>query len=284
MTQAKRPAWAAFLLLQCRTPLLPLREAAREPQTQGAIMKSLVAGCLVVAGLAAAQPAHAAELKVLAAEVVEGPVAELAAQFEKSSGHKLKIEYGFGVAQTKRAQGGETFDVIISPTPLIKNTEAVLAPGSVVALMRVGQGVAVKKGAAKPDVSSPDAFKATLLKAKSITFVPTGASGGQTLKVFDKLGIAAEMKAKTNAQEPATLVATVAKGDAELVLFLNNYLVGRPELDYVGPYRGDLQQYLPFSAGISAKASDAVAAQALVKFLAAPAATPVIKAKGMEPG
>lgn len=247
-------------------------------------MKSYLAGCLVAAGLVAAQSVHAAELKVLAAEVVEPAVAELATQFEKSSGHKLKVEYGFGVAQTKRAQGGEAFDVIISPNPLIKNTEAVLAPGSITALMRVGQGVAVKKGAPKPDIGSPEAFKQTLLKAQSIAFVPTGASGGQTLKVFEKLGIADAMKAKTKAQEPATVASSVAKGEAELALFLNNYLVGKPELDYVGPYPGDLQQFLPFSAGVSAKSSDPEAAKAFVKFLSAPSAAPVIKAQGMEPG
>lgn len=247
-------------------------------------MKLLFAGCLVAAGLMAAQPVHAAELKVLAAEVVEPAVAELAAQFEKSSGTKLKIEYGFGVAQTKRAQGGEAFDVIVSPTPLIKNTEAVLAPGSMSALMRMGQGVAVKKGAAKPDVSSADALKATLLKAQSVAFVPTGASGVQTLKMFERLGIADAMKAKTKPQEPANVVSSVAKGEAELALFYNTYLVGNPQLDYAGPYPGDLQQYVAFSAGVSAKASDPAAANAFVKFLAAPAAAPVIKAKGMEPG
>lgn len=249
-------------------------------------MKSFLAACLVATGLAAAQPVHAAELKVLAAEVVEPAVKELAAQFEKSSGHKLKIEYGFGVEQTKRVQGGEAVDVFIAANGLIKNpaTVAVLAPGTTTELLRIGQGVAVKKGAPKPDISTPDALKQTLLKAHSVAFVPTGQSGVATLKMFETLGIADAMKAKTKAVKVEDVVPSVAKGDAELALFLNNYLVGNPQVDYVGPYPGDLQQYLAFSAGVGAKASDPEAAKAFIKFLAAPAAAPVIKAKGMEPG
>lgn len=249
-------------------------------------MKLFFAGCVVAAGLAAAQPVHAAELKVLAAEVVESAVAELASQFEKSSGHKLKIEYGLAVQQAKQVQAGEAFDVVIFPNPVIRNpaTVAVLMPDTATELMRIGQGVAVRKGAPKPDVSSPEALKQTLLKAKSVAFVPIGTSGQQTLKVFERLGIAEEMKPKTKPQEVANVVSAVAKGDVELALFLNNYLVGAGSVDYVGPYPGDLQQYITFSGAVGAKASDAEAAKAFIKFLAAPSAASVIKAKGMEPG
>lgn len=249
-------------------------------------MKTVFVGCLVAVGLVATQPIQAAELKVLAAEVVEPAVKELAAQFEKISGHKLKMEYGFGVEQSKRVQGGEAVDVVVFPDGLIKNpaTVAVLVPDTMMQLMRIGQGVAVKKGAAKPDISSPEAFKQTLLKAKSVAFVPTGQSGVATLKVFEKLGIAEEMKAKTMPQKVENVVSAVAKGDAEIALFLNNYLVGGEGIDYVGSYPGELQSYIPFSAAVGVKASDPEAAKAFVKFLAAPSAAAVIKAKGMEPG
>jgi molybdate transport system substrate-binding protein len=232
------------------------------------------------------QPVHAAELKVLAAEVVEPAVAELAAQFEKTSGHTLKIEYGFGAEQAKRVQGGEAVDVLISPNGLIKNpaTVAALAPDSTTQVVKIGQGVAVKKGAPKPDVSSAEAFKQTLLKAKSVAFVPTGQSGVATLKVFETLGIADDMKAKTKAAKVDDVVPSVAKGDAELALFLNNYLVGNSEVDYAGPYPGNLQSYVVFSAGTGAKSGNADAAAAFVKFLAAPAAASAFKKHGMEPG
>jgi molybdate transport system substrate-binding protein len=249
-------------------------------------MKSILAGCIAAAGLLAAQPVHAVELKVLVPGVVEPAVAELAAQFEKSTGDKLKIEYGFGVEQNKRVQGGETFDVLISPNGLIKNpaTVAVLVPASTTQLLRIGQGVAVKKGAPKPDISSPEAFKQTLLKAHSVAFVPTGQSGKATLNVFEKLGIADAMKPKIKPQKAENVVPAVAKGDVELALFLTNYLVENAQVDYGGPYPGDLQQYIAFSVGVSAKSSNAGAAKAFVQFLTAPSAAPVIKAKGMEPG
>ncbi len=248
-------------------------------------MKSLVTVCLAAAGLISVHAAQAAELKVLAAEVVEPAVKELAAQFAKSSGNTLKIEYGFGVEQNKRIQGGEAFDVLITPNGLIKNpaTAAVLAPGTT-QLLRIGQGVAVKKGAPKPDISTPETFKQTLLKAQSVAFVPAGQSGKATLAMFEKLGIAEPMKAKTKAVKVEDVVPAVAKGEAELALFLSNYLVGNASVDYVGPYPGNLQSYIPFSAGVSAKTGNAAAANAFVKFLSAPAAAPVIKMHGMEPG
>jgi molybdate transport system substrate-binding protein len=92
------------------------------------------------------------------------------------------------------------------------------------------------------------------------------------------------MKGKTKPQPAENVVPAVAKGDAELALFLTNYLVGNPQVDYAGPYPGDLQEYIPFSAGISAKSSQADAAKAFVDFLSAPSAATVIKAKGMEAG
>jgi molybdate transport system substrate-binding protein len=249
-------------------------------------MTARISHCLAVIGLLGVAPINAAELKVLAAEVVEPAVKELAAQFEKTSGHTFKIEYGFGVEQNKRIQDGEQVDVVIGPNGQVRSapTQAKLMPDSTRPLLRIGQGVAVKKNAAKPDVSSPEAFKAALVKARSVAFVPTGQSGIATLKIFETLGIAEDMKAKTKAVKVEDIVSTVAKGEAELALFLNNYLVGNPQVDYVGPYPGDLQSYIVFSAGVGGKASNAEAAQGFVKFLSSPAAAPLIKAHGMEPG
>jgi molybdate transport system substrate-binding protein len=239
-----------------------------------------------VFGVLTAAPLNAAELKVLAAEVVEPAVKELAAQFEKSSGHKLNIEYGFGVEQNKRIQGGEQVDVVIGPNGQVRSapTQAKLVPDSTQALLRIGQGVAVKKGAPKPDVSSADALKATLLKAHSVALVPTGQSGLATLKMFETLGIAEEMKPKIKASKVEEIVPSVAKGDAELALFLNNYLVGNPQVDYAGPYPGNLQSFVAFSGAVGANAKDAEAARAFIKFLTTPEAAASYKKHGMEPG
>jgi molybdate transport system substrate-binding protein len=258
----------------------------REKKYRGNVMKNRLLGCLIGLAVLAIEPAHAAELKVLAAEVVEPAVAEIAALFEKSSSHTLKVEYGFGVEQAKRVQGGETFDVLISPNGLIGNpaTVAVLMPGSTKQFVRIGQGVAVKKGAPRPDVSTPDAFKAALLKAKSVAFVPTGQSGVATLKVFETLGIADEMKAKTKAVKVDDVVPSVAKGEAEFALFLNNYLVDNKDVDYAGPYPGNLQSFVSFSAGVNGKSSQSDAAAAFIKALTAPEATAAFRKHGMEPG
>jgi molybdate transport system substrate-binding protein len=249
-------------------------------------MKSLWAVCLSMAAITAFSSAQAAELKVLVAQVVEPPVRELAAQFEKNTGHKLNIEYGFGVDQNKRVQAGEAVDVVIFPNGLFNTAapQAVLAPNATTELLRIGQGMAVRKGAPKPEVSTAEALKQTLVKAKSVAMVPTGQTGVATLQVFEKLGIAEEMKAKIKAVKAEEVVPAVAKGEAELAIFLNHYLVGAEGIEYAGPYPGDLQTYIAFSAGVSAKSGNAEAATAFIKFLSAPAAAPVIKKHGMEPG
>jgi molybdate transport system substrate-binding protein len=247
--------------------------------------KSLLAVCLSMAALTALSPAQGAELKVLVAQVVEPSVRELVAQFEKSTGNKLNVEYGFGVEQNKRVQAGEAADVVIFPNGLINTpeTQAVLAPKTTTELLRIGQGIAVKKGAPKPEVSTAEALKQTLLKAKSVAFVPTGQTGVATLAVFAKLGIAEEMKAKTKVVKAEEVVPAVANGEVELAIFLNHYLVGVEGIDYVGPYPGDLQSYIAFSAGQGAKSGNAEAATAFIKFLSAAAAAPVMKKHGMDP-
>ena len=150
----------------------------------------------------------------LAAEVVEPAVKELAAQFEKSTGNKLNIERWFWRRAEQARAGRRSRRRRIFPNGLIRTpaTQAVLAPDTTTQLLRIGQGVAVKKGAPKPDISTPDAFKQTLLKATSVAFVPTGQSGVATLKVFEKLGIADEMKAKTKAQKVEHVVPADRKG------------------------------------------------------------------------
>src|SRR4051794_30711568 len=200
-------------------------------------MKSFLIVCLSTAALALSS-AQAAELKVLVAQVVEQPVKELAVQFEKNTGNKLNIEYGFGVDQNKRVQAGEAVDVVVFPNGLINTaaTQAVLAPNTTTELLRIGQGIAVKKGAPKPEISTAEALKQTLVKAKSVAFVPTGQTGVATLQVFEKLGIAEEMKAKTKVVKAEEVVPAVAKGEAELAIFLNHYLVGAEGIDYAGPY------------------------------------------------
>jgi molybdate transport system substrate-binding protein len=235
--------------------------------------------------------AEAAELKVLSAIGMQSVLEDLGPKFERATGHKLAISFATAGAAVKRAQGGEAADVVIATRQgidgLVKNGKA--AADNVTALASAGISVAIRKGAPKPDVSSPDALKRTLLGAKSISYVDPasgGASGIHFAKVLDRLGIANEMKSKTvfpNPRTPAEVGALVANGEAEIGVHIIVELISVAGIDIVGPLPGDLQNTIVFAAAVMASAKDAEAAKALVNFLRTPEAVAVTKAKGMEP-
>ena len=149
---------------------------------------------------------------------------------------------------------------------------------------RVGIGVAVRSGAPKPDISTPEALRQTLLCAQSIASIPASATGTQLCGIYESLGIAEAMKLKTKAQPaPADIIEAVASGDAELAVFLLNVLAD-PRLDVIGPLPAEVQREVVYAAGVAANTNQAEAAMAFIAYLATPAATAVIKAKGMNPG
>ena len=176
--------------------------------------------CLLMVGIAA----EAAEIKVLSAIGMQAVMEDLGPKFERATGHKLAITLPLLGGVVKRVQGGETADVVVIPRQgidgLVKDGKA--AADNVTVLARSGIGVAVRKGAPKPDISSPDALKRTLLAAKSIAYVDPasgGASGIHFAKVLERLGIAKEMKSKTvfpNPKTPAEVGVLVANGEAEI--------------------------------------------------------------------
>jgi len=235
--------------------------------------------------------AEAAELKVLSANGIQAVMEDLGPKFERATGHKLAISFATAGAAIKRAQGGEAADVVIATRQgidgLVKNGKA--AADNVTVLAHSGIVVAVRKGAPKPDISSPDALKRMLLAAKSISYVDPasgGASGIHFAKVLDRLGITNEMKSKTvfpNPQTPGEVGVLVAKGDAEIGVHVIQELIPVAGIDLVGPLPGDLQNTIVFSAAIITGAKDAAAAKALVDFLRTPDSAKVIKAKGMDP-
>jgi molybdate transport system substrate-binding protein len=227
---------------------------------------------------------HAAELKVLAGGSMTGVLAELGPQFERASGHRLVIHFDTAPNLIRLATSGEPFDLGVVPIDVFNDAAARAKFGPPVEVARVGFGVAVRAGAPKPDVSTPDAFKKTLLDAKSITFLPASAAGAYILKVFEQLGIEEAMKAKTKVQTaPGQIVPAVINGDAELAVFVNNLLTA-PGIELAGPFPAELQQELVFPAAVAADTKEAAAARAFIDFLTSPAAASAINAKGMTPG
>jgi molybdate transport system substrate-binding protein len=242
----------------------------------------------LILGLALVLPTvgKAAELKVLAGGSIAGPLNELKAQFERDSGHKLTIHFDSTPNLIKAVTSDAPFDLGVVPVDVFKDAaaKARFVPGPTIDIARVGYGVAVRAGAAKPDISSPDALKQTLTKAQSIATLPASAAGAYVLSVFERLGIGEAMKAKIKAQAtPADIPQAVAKGEAELGVFLTNVLIA-PGVELAGSFPADLQQELLFTAAVAQASKEADAAKALITFLRSPAAIAVIKAKGMNPG
>jgi len=197
---------------------------------------------------------QAAELKVIAGGSMTASMNALAAPFEKASGHKLSIHFDSTPNIIARVNSGTPFDVVVVPVDVFKDAaaKARFAPGPTIDIARVGYGVIVRAGASKPDLSTPDAFKKALLAAPSIAFLPASAAGAYVTKVFERLGIGEEMKAKTKVQAaPAQIAPAVAKGEAELGVFLTNVLVA-PGVELVGPFPGELQQELVFTSAVAA--------------------------------
>jgi molybdate transport system substrate-binding protein len=229
---------------------------------------------------------HAAELNVLAGGAMTGPMRELGGQFERASGHKLAFRFGTTPELIKLATSGGPFDLGVVPVEVFKDADARtrFAAGPTIDIARVGLGVAVRAGAPKPDIGTSDALKQTLLKAQSIATIPASAAGAQVLKVFERLGINEEIKARIKPQAaPAGLVQAVANGEAELGVFLTNVLTA-PGLDLVGPFPAEVQQNVVFTSAIAADSKETDAAKAFITFLQTPAATTVIKTMGMTPG
>ena len=240
--------------------------------------------------LTTAGGAGAAEIKALISTAVAEAMAELVPQFERASGHTLYITYGPTGGLAKRLTGGEAADLIIlADTRLDELTkQGQVIPGRT-DFARIGIGVAVRRGAPKPDIASPEALKRALLNAKAVAHTAP-AGGGITamhlLRMFEKLGIAQEVAAKTKlaAGGPNGRVSTiVANGDADIGLQQASELMSNPGVDLVGLLPAELQQITIYSAGITANAKEAEAAKAFIRFISAPAAAPIYAAKGLGP-
>jgi molybdate transport system substrate-binding protein len=230
--------------------------------------------------------AHAAEIKVIASAAVKEAVIELIPAFEKASGHKVTMIWAGTEAITKRISGGEVVDIVLIAAPNIDKliAEGKLAAGSRVDVAKSGIGIAVRAGLPKPDISSGEAVKNAVLAAKSVAY-SSGPSGFYLADLFKKMGIADQITGKVKQTPSGVQVGeVVARGEADLGFQQVGELLHVKGIQYLGPLPADIQHTTVFSAGLHAAAPAPDAAKALTKFLTAPAAAPVIKKSGMEPG
>jgi molybdate transport system substrate-binding protein len=238
-------------------------------------------------GLMLLQPhgASAAEIRVLSVQPLKPLLEELGPPFERTTGHKLVIQYIVSAALKRQIDAGETFDVALILPAIIDDLlkQGKVAPGTRMDISRAAVGVAVRKGTPKPDISSTEAFKRTLLNAQSIAYSGEGASGIYFKRVLDRLGIAAEMTPKLKPLDSSAVVPSVANGEVELAVISPPAILAEPGAELVGLLPKDLQNYVVYTAGVSATAKEADAAKALLKHLTTPAAMSVMKAKGLEP-
>lgn len=236
--------------------------------------------------LLAAQAAvvSAADVKVFSTPTLKAALEEIGAEFERTSGHKLAFKFD-GVAPLKRQiEAGEAFDVAILLPPMIDDLtkQGKVDGGTRTDVSRTAVGVAIRAGTSRPDVSSVDALKQTLLRAKSMSYSPDSASGTYFAGLFDRLALGADAKARLRPMSGSAVIDAVAKGEAELTVITVPNIVSTPGVELAGLLPVELQNYTVFTAGVSLKAQEAEAAKALVKFLMGPSATAVLRSRGME--
>jgi len=225
--------------------------------------------------------------KVLAPGAVKEVYLDLVPQFEQSSKHKVMTTWSGTADIKKRMAADEVYDLVIVGAPDIDAfiKEGKMVAGSRIDLMKSGVGVAVRAGAPKPDISSSEALKQTLLAAKSIGY-STGPSGVYLLSLIERMGIADQVKLKLKeVPSGARIGSIITSGEAEIGFQQISELIDAPGVDYVGPLLpADVQKITVYSAGIHSGATQPEAAKELVKALTGPVAAPVIKKHGMEPG
>jgi molybdate transport system substrate-binding protein len=227
--------------------------------------------------------APAAGLRVLSSNGVRAVIEELRPALERAAGVPLTIEYSTATSLKSRIDGGEPFDVTILPPALVDDLigqRRVSSPRF--DLARAGVGVGAREGSAHGAVDTQDNFRRVLLAADSVAFTAQGQSRGLIETAFAKLGIAAEMGAKTHLLGPGEAPEAVAAGEAELVLTLTSEILPVPGLRLLGPLPNELQGYIAFAVGRGANAANATAAAAFVDYLARTDLTAALAKHGME--
>jgi len=241
------------------------------------------AGLVVAVALSRSAATQTGEIKVLSSTGFKAVLDELAPQFERAAHQKVAVRYGLAVRLGQEIVAGEPFDVaILTPAATDSAIKAgKIASDSRTILARTGLGIVIRKGAPKPDIATVDAFKRSLLAAKSIAYAKEGASGMAFAGIIQKLGIADDLKAKSRLTATGEEVGqAVVRGESEFGILPVSEILPVRGAELLGTFPADAQSYIVMVAGTRTNANSG--ARDLITFITAPAALPVIKAKGME--
>ena len=233
---------------------------------------------------------EAQQVNVMTSGAFTAAFLDVAPQFERST--KTKVTTAFGASMggapdsiPSRLERGEPADVVILAREALDDlvVKGKVVPGSQVDLVRSTIGMAVRAGAPKPDISTVEALKRTLLEAKSIAYSASASGVYLSTELFPRLGVADAIKAKSRRIESERVGTVVARGDAEIGFQQVSELLPIAGIDYVGPLPEEVQRVTVFSAGIAAGAKNLDAARALIRYLTSAAVAPVIRKSGLEP-
>ena len=225
-------------------------------------------------------------LRIISSMATRQLLADLVAQFERSSIQRVRVESVGGVDAAKRVQMGEAFDAVVLAANAIDQLIAAarLVPGSCVDLVKSGVAIAVRSGAPRPDIGNEQSVKRAVLGARSLGY-STGPSGVQLAKLFERWGIAEQIEDRIVQASPGVPVGNlVATGEVELGFQQLSELMNLPGIDVLGPLPPEIQIVTTFSAGLSVTSTRPDAVRALLDFMASPAAAPTKRSNGMEPG
>lgn len=252
-------------------------------------MRSLLAAFLASLALASA-PALGAEIKVMTSGGFTAAYKELTPDFERATGHKITTAYGASMGGApdsipSRLGRGEPADIVILAAPaleaLIKDGKVV--PGSRVDLVHSNMGMVVRPGGPRYDISNLEAFKRTLLEARSIAYSASASGVYLSTELFPKLGVWDQIKDKSRRIESERVAAVVARGDAEIGFQQISELLEVKAAEFVGPLPEGAQRTTVFSAGLVATAKEPEAARELIRYFRSAQAAPAIKRAGLDP-
>lgn len=249
---------------------------------------ALIAACLSAFIRLPAQPVVAQDttIRILCSNGIRAAVEKLLPEYEHSMGRSMKVQFGASAVFKRSIEGGEPFDLAILTPPIIEDLikQGKIAEGTGVDLASTGIGIAVRAGLPKPDVTTPEAIKQTLLRSKSIGYVKEGAGTPAIVNMLNSLGISEDVRPKTVFQPGAERsMASVAGGQIDVAFALISEILPAPGVQLAGPLPPEFQKRIIMSAGISSSTKNREAVSEIIKSLTSAAAAATIKTTGLDP-